>query len=677
MSPDRWQQINQLFHDTLAHPPAARAEFLALACGADEELRQEVLTLLAAEAKADALLEQPLGVVAADLLSEAVSTAPLALPGSTQLGSYQIIHELGRGGMGEVYLAQDQKLKRRVALKLLPARFTHDPERLHRFRQEARAASALNHPNIVTLFDIGEQEGRHFMATEFVEGQTLRAALRHTRFAAPQALDIVIQAASALEAAHQAGIVHRDVKPENIMLRPDGYVKVLDFGLAKLTEPSSADNGEVGEAATRASDLPASFETRTGVVLGTVNYMSPEQARGVKVDARTDIFSLGIVLYELLTGERPFVGATPNHVLVAILDHEPRPLANYLPQTPPGLQGLLSRTLAKERDERYPSCKELLADLRDLRRRLEFQAETAGRTPRRRTGALLALAALVLVAITAFWYFNRRPPLTERDMILLADFENKTGDTVFDGTLKQALAVQLGQTLFLNLFPEERVRETLRLMERAPDSPVTREAAREICQRQGLKALLIGSLASLGSNYVITLEALNGQSGETLASQQTEAASKEQVLRALGQAAAGLRKELGESLSSMQRFDTQLAQATTSSLEAWRAYALGMKEATKGRFREAIPLFKRAVELDHDFALAYGALAANYNSTAQLDLAVEAAQQAFALRERTTEHEQFRLAYVYYSTATDELDKLIEGTKLWEQTYAHDYLPPS
>jgi len=375
MSPERWQQIKKLFSAAMARPPVERAAFLAQACGTDEELRREVMTLLAAEAKPNTLAEEPRGVTAADLLSALPNPAllPVSIIGA-QLDTYQILHELGRGGMGEVYLAQDQKLGRRVALKLLPARFTHDPERLHRFRLEARAASALNHPNIVTIFDIGEEQGRHFIATEFVEGQTLRTILKREHFAPAQALDIAIQIASALDAAHGVGIIHRDIKPENIMLRPDGYVKVLDFGLAKLTEPDSAYSGEESEREISDSDLFDSFETRPGAVLGTVNYMSPEQARGQKVDVRTDLFSLGVVFFELLTGERPFEGATTNHVLVAILDHEPS-LAQHWPAAPATLQRIMSRVLSKDRDDRYQSAKNLLADLKQLRDELAVEAQ--------------------------------------------------------------------------------------------------------------------------------------------------------------------------------------------------------------------------------------------------------------------------------------------------------------
>jgi eukaryotic-like serine/threonine-protein kinase len=702
MSPDRWQQINQLFEQALAVPLAQRAAFLAQACAGDEALRDEVLSLLAADGKADALIEQPLGVVAAELLSDLPSTAPLpAAVLGTRLGGYQILRELGRGGMGEVYLAQDQKLGRRVALKLLPTRFTHDPERLHRFRQEARAASALNHPNIVMIFDIGQENERHFMATEFVEGQTLRAVLQRERFTMTQALDIAIQVSSALDAAHQAGIIHRDIKPENIMLRPDGYVKVLDFGLAKLTEPPSPQSGEdsgESECETRASDLPASFETRSGMVLGTVDYMSPEQARGQKVDTRTDQFSLGVVLYELLTGRRPFSGATRNHVLVAILDEDPPPLPAEV--VLPGLQHLLSRVLAKDREQRYPNSKDLLLDLKGLKHELEFQAELArsgqssnqthphetvltdesqprvtenrARNKRRLNVALLALAALVLATVSVFWYFNRRMPLTERDTILLADFENKTGEAVFDDMLKPALAVQLEQSPFLNIYSDEQVRAALRYMSRTADERVTKEVAREICQRHGLKALLGGTIAKLGSHYVLTLEAVKAQTGEVIARQQVEAESQEQVLSSLGQATTALREKLGESLRSIQQFDTPLEQATTASLEAFKALSLGVAKSNRGNYSEAIPLYKRAVELDPTFAMAHKELAVLYNNVRQLELAAAAAEKAFTLRERVTEREKLHIESLYYLYTTMEYDRAIEALLLLKQTYPQD-----
>jgi serine/threonine protein kinase/tetratricopeptide (TPR) repeat protein len=704
MTPERWEQIKEIFQAALEREPQQRAVFLGQACAGDDDLRVEVESLLVADAETDQPVDRPALSGSAKLLSANTSPSPPAvaadLPAGHSIGPYQILRLIGRGGMGEVYLAQDKRLGRRIALKLLPVRFTSDPERVYRFRQEARAASALNHPNIVVIFDIGQDNERHFMAAEFVEGQTLREVLKCERLAALQALDIAIQIAGALEAAHQAGIIHRDIKPENLMLRPDGYVKVLDFGLAKLADPGSANSGESSEDATRDSGLPSGFETRTGMVLGTANYMSPEQARGQKVDARTDQFSLGVVLYEMLTRHRPFEGATRNHTMVAILDKEPPPLADYLASAPPGLQHLVSRVLAKDRDERYPTSKDLLACLKDLKHELEFQAElartgqpsnqthkhdnvptnenppriTESRTPPKRglTAALIALAVLALAAVTTFFYFNRRAPLTEKDTILLADFDNRTGEAVFDGTLKQALAVQLEQSPFLNIYSDEQVRGALRYMNRSAHELVTKDVAREICQRQRLKAMLGGTISSLGSHYVITLEAVNAQTGEAIARQQAEAVSKEQVLSSLGKAATALREKLGESLHSIQKFDTPLEQATTSSWEALKAFSLGAERAIRGDYPAAIPFYKRAVEMDPDFAMAYKELSTQYNNARQIELAAEASEKAFALRARVTEREKLHIEASYYLQTTVEYDRAIEALLLLKQTYPQD-----
>lgn len=609
--------------------------------------------------------------------------------------------------MGLVYLAHDDKLDRRVALKVLPARFTSDAERVRRFQREARAASALNHPNILTIFDIGQENALHYIATEFVEGQTLRALMGSAELSLGKAIDVAMQIGSALAASHQAGIIHRDIKPENVMVRPDGYVKLLDFGLAKLTEQNSSPR-EGDTDATRSSV----FETQAGIILGTAPYMSPEQARGQKVDARSDLFSLGVVLYELITGARPFTGATRNHLLVAILDAEPPPLAKYISDPlPPELHHIISRALAKEREHRYPAANELMADLKmvkeDLisaahsqrvkadgeRTRLMTAAVEAastgasdlpsttsrisrlGKFTQTKPGAAVAFALVVIaaLAVSAFFYFNRRAPLTEKDTILLADFENKTGETVFDGTLKLTLAIQLEQSPYLNIYSDEQVRAALHYMNRSADERVTKTVAREICQRQGLKALLGGTLANLGSQYVIMLEAVNAQTGEVLARQQKEAGSKEQVLSSLGQAASELRAKLGESLRSIQKFDTPLAQATTSSLEALKAFSMGTEKAYRGKNFEAIPLFKLAAELDPNFALAHNALSVQYYNTGQPELAVKAAEKAFAMRERVTEREKLVIAEGYYTSATGELDKAIEVLKMRAQIYPQDF----
>ena len=630
-----------------------------------------------------------------------------------RISHYRILEKLGAGGMGEVYLAEDMNLGRKVALKILGEEYTTSRDRLHRFEQEACAASALNHPNILTIHEIGVEEDRHFIATEYIDGQTLRHKIAGTPLEIREILDISIQVASALEEAHAAGIVHRDIKPDNIMIRRNGFVKVLDFGLAKLTEDLRDRSPSDGEAATRVL-----VQTDAGVVMGTSHYMSPEQARGKPMDARTDIWSLGVVMYEMVAGRTPFEGETTTDVIVAITQKEAPPLARFAPEVPAEFEWIINKALRKDRDERYQTIKELLTDLRQLKQRLEFEAElerssspdavsrsavsavpgvptkteqvrpTAEAThpassaeyvvseiKRHKKGAGLIAALLVLVAgVGAFFYLKRTPALTDKDTVLLADFVNTTGDPVFDGTLKQALAVQLGQSPFLNIFPEERVREALRFMGRSPDERLTKNIAREICEREGLKAMLIGSIAMLGSNYVITLEAINA-TGDTFAQEQVEANSKEQVLSSLGRAASELREKLGESLSSITRHHVAIEQATTSSLEALKAYAMANEERTKGNAIQSLSLYKRAIELDPNFAMAHARIAVFYGNSNQLDEAQPYAQKAFDLRDRVSERERLYITEKYYNYVTGEIDKVVEVLQTWARLFPNDFIP--
>ena len=614
--------------------------------------------------------------------------------------------------MGEVYLAEDTKLNRKVALKILPEELASKRHRMQRFVQEAKAASALNHPNIITIYEIDETDSRHFMALEFIDGQTLRNRMRYSEMKIDQVLDVAIQTARALSAAHEAGIVHRDIKPENIMIRRDGIVKVLDFGLAKLTE--ATPTSEVDTEALTSAAL-----TEPGQIIGTTTYMSPEQARGREVDSRTDIFSLGILIFEMVAQCLPFEGSNKTEILASILsDKATPPLARYSREAPNELERIVQKALAKERDQRYQSAKDLLIDLRQLRKRLEVEAElertTADRSivpsevvthaphtaqassaPQTRPtssaeyivdqvkshkrGALITLG-IILVAVLAvgsFLYFKstRASTLTEKDTIVLADFENTTGDAVFDGTIKQGLAVQLEQSPFLNIFSDQRIREALRFMNRSADERVTKEIAREICQRQGLKAFLTGSISNLGSHYVIALEAVNAQTGDTIAREQVEADTKEQVLSALGSAATKMREKLGESLSSVQKYDVPIHQATTSSLEALKAFSVGFEYQLKGKYLEAVPFFKRATETDPNFARAYAAMSSMYYNTRQYDLAAEAARKAYALRDRVGEYERLYITQIYYDNATGELDKYIDNLELWKRTYPRDSAP--
>lgn len=676
-------------------------------------------------------------------------------PGS-KIDHYEILSLLGRGGMGEVFLAQDLKLSRRVALKVLPEKFTADADRVRRFEQEARAASALNHPNIVTIFDIGMSAGVHYIAAEFIEGESLRERLERRRIPTSAILEIAIQTANALAEAHEAGIIHRDVKPDNIMLRRDGYVKVLDFGLAKLTETAISDDDS--EARTRIAP-----HTAAGLVMGTANYMSPEQARGLKLDPRTDIFSLGIVIYEMATGQMPFDGDTMSDVIAAVLTKEPPSISRYSRQVPPELERIVRRAMSKELDGRYQSCQELLADLKYLKEEIDAEAtlqrrrnsaafgeestrrfsgrlsgaleheieipgpgagsrfdtstieqigsgaqenlktavlgtpvagegglRTQTQTPRpssaviilgevkrHKLGVAITLAAVFVVALAAYlWFGHGKPALTDRDVVLLADFTNTTGEVVFDGTLKQGLAVQLQQSPFLSLFPDARVRQTLRLMGRSPDERVTREIGREICQRQGVKALITGTIARFDRNYSLTLEALNSQTGESIALTQIEAEGKDQVLKSLSQAASELRKKLGESLSTIQKFDAPL-EVTTSSLEALKAYSLGSEQATRGKYPEAIPFYKRAVDLDPNFAIAWNGLGLAYFNIGQPGLAAEYVSKAFALRDRASEDEKLRLSYFYYGFVIGNRDKAIETMALYKRSYSRDHRGPA
>ncbi|HYP29674.1 MAG TPA: protein kinase [Blastocatellia bacterium] len=632
------------------------------------------------------------------------------------ISHYRIIEKIGSGGMGDVYLAEDTRLGRRVALKVLSSQFAGDDERLLRFEQEARAASALNHPNIITIHEVGHENGTRFIATEVIEGETLRHRISRAKMGIRDVLEVAIQTAGALDAAHKIGIVHRDIKPENIMLRPDGYVKVLDFGIVKLTERFNEQHFNNSEAMDEQTVILV--QTESNVVMGSPSYMSPEQARGLLVDARTDIFSLGVVIYEMVAGKRPFEGETLSDVIVSILDRNYVPLARHSDEVPEALEWIVAKALRKDREERYQSAKELLHDLRALKQRVEFENElgrsvnaspvftsrmtqstvatsrtvsvSSSELESRKTSsaeyivteirqhkkAVAILLVASLLAAAALWYYlNRSSVLTERDTVLIADIVNTTGDPVFDGTLKQALAVQLEQSPFLNIFSDERVRETLRYMSRSPDERLTKELAREVSRRQGLKALLTGAISSLGSNYVISLEAMNPFTGDVIAREQVEAESKEQVLRSLGTAASKLRERLGESLRTIERYDAPIEQATTSSLEALKAFSLGNEQHNKAKYLEAIPFYQRAIELDKDFALAYTRLAVAYDNTRQQELASQMATRAFELRDRVSEREKLYISWRYYSSATRELEKAIEVLELWKQTYPRDTEP--
>lgn len=660
MDRSQWKQVDELLQSALDRPPEQREAFLRAACAGDETLEREVHSLLRLDASAEGFLSRPMDIPAARVLAE---SADAASPVGRMVGRYRVLEATGSGGMGVVYKAEDPDLRRMVALKFLSSDLAGEPDSVERFRREARAASALNHPNICTIHDIGSTpSGQIYIAMEFLDGMTLRERIAKGPLPQDELLRVATGLAEGLDAADQLGIIHRDIKPANIFITRRGHAKILDFGLARIRTDLQQHREQGQTTMTIEGDL-----THPGGTPGTIAYMSPEQIRAQPLDPRTDLFSFGVVMFEMAAGVQPFQGQSMGAIFDAVLNREPS-----LPEgaVAPELRDIIRKCLEKNRDLRYQHASEILADLR------QFERNPAPQQPARsrKWPALAGLAAVVLAA-GGYLALPAKPKLTDRDTIVVAEFANSTGDPVLTGTVRQGIEVQLQQSPYLSLVPANRIQHVLELMGKPKTTSIEGELAREVCERLNSAAVLEGSISPIGSQFVLGLRAIDCRTGATIHQQQAQVARKEEVIDAITKVAAKFRSDAGESLATRERYSTPLAEAATPSLEALKAYSLAVRTMQTEGHLKALPLLQKVVEIDPEFASAHAWLGRAYAGVAEFQKGAESAAKAWQYRRRASQREKFYIEFSYYRQVKGDLEKSVQTLEAWAQAYPRDFAP--